>query len=78
MVLVPVVGALERGDLPEERDDLLGVVPRVAFPLFGHVVPRGRGACGQKLGHELAAESVHVIEERLLELRGAGDAVALD
>jgi len=77
-VLVPVVGALDLRELAEEGDDPLAVVARVALPGLGQVVPGGRGARGEKLGHELAAEPVHVVEERLLQLGGASDAVALD
>ena len=77
-VLVPVVGALDLRELAEEGDDPLAVVARVALPGLGQVVLGGRGASGEKLGHELAAEPVHVVEERLLQLGGASDAVALD
>ena len=77
-VVVPVVGTLDLRELAEEGDDPLAVVSGVALPRLGQVVLRGRGACGEELGHELAAEPVHVVEERLLQLGGASDAVALD
>ena len=77
-VLVPVVGALDLEELAEEGDDSLAVVARVALPGFCQVVLGGRGARGEELGHELAAEAIHVVEERLLQLGGASDAVALD
>ena len=77
-VLVPEVGALDLGKFAEERYDPLAVVPGVALLRLWLVVSRCRGSCGEKLGHEFAAETVHVVEERLFELRGAGDAVALD
>ena len=77
-VLVPVVGALDLRELAEEGDDPLAVVSGVALPRLGQVVLGGRGACGEELGHELAAEPVHVVEERLLEAARASDAVALD
>ena len=77
-VLVPVVCAPDLRNLAEERDDPLAVVSGVALLRLGLVVLRGRGACGEELGHELAAEPVHVVEERLLKPRRAGNAVALD
>ena len=77
-VLVPVVGARDLRELSEERDDLLAVVSGVALIWLGLVVLRGGGTSGEELGHEFAAETVHVVEERLLELRRAGDAVAFD
>lgn len=76
-VLAPVVRPPDLGELSEERDDALAVVPGVALVRLGPVVPRCGGACREELGHELAAQPVHVVEERLLELRGAGDSVAL-
>ena len=76
-VLAPVVRPPDPGELSEERDDALAVVPGVALVRLGLVVPRCGGACREELGHELAAQPVHVVEERLLELRGAGDSVAL-
>ena len=76
--LVPVVGAPDLREFSEEGDDPLAVAARVALPGFRQVVLRARGARGEKLGHELAAEAVHVVEERLLEAARASDAVALD
>lgn len=77
-VLVPEVGAQDLGKFAEESHDPLAVIARVALPGLGFVVPGRRGSRGKEGCHELAAEAVHVVEERLLELRGAGDAVALD
>ena len=77
-LLVPEVGAQDLGKLAEECHDSLAVIARVALLGLGFVVPGCRGSCGKELGHELAAEPVHVVEERLLEPRRAGDAVALD
>ena len=77
-VFVPEIRAQDLGELSEERHDPLAVAARV--PLLGiGIVVLGRGrSSGEKLGHELAAESVHVVEEGLLEPGGAGDAVAFD
>lgn len=77
-VRVVPVGAPDGRELPEERHDALRMVPGVAPGLPGLVVLRGRGARREQLCHEVAAEPVHVVEERLLEPRRAGDAVALD
>ena len=76
-VLVPVVRPPDLWELSEERDDALAVVSGVALARLGLVVLRGCCACGEELGHELPAQAVHVVEQRLLELRSAGDAVAL-
>ena len=77
-VRVVPVGAPDGRELPEERHDALRMVPGVAPGLPGLVVPRCGGARGEQLCHEVAAEAVHLVEERLPEPRRAGDAVALD
>ena len=58
--------------------DALRMAPGVALGFPGLVVLRGRGTRGEQLCHEVAAEAVHLVKERLLELRRAGDAVALN
>lgn len=78
LVRVVPVGAHDGRELPEERHDSFRVVSGVALGFSGLVVLRRGGACGKELCHEVPAEPVHLVEERLLELRRAGDAVALD